>query len=84
MADAGALKQAKRIADICHEFGVPLPAAAIRFSRGHPAVKTMLLGMNTPEQVRQNFEWFSMAIPPALWVRLKEEGLIRQETPLPS
>jgi D-threo-aldose 1-dehydrogenase len=39
--------------------------------------------MNTPEQVRQNFEWFSMAIPSMLWIRLKEEGLIREDAPTP-
>jgi D-threo-aldose 1-dehydrogenase len=58
---------------------VPLPAAAIRFSRSHPAVKTVLLGMNTPAQVRQNFEWFSTPIPLALWTRLKQEGLARKD-----
>jgi D-threo-aldose 1-dehydrogenase len=41
----------------------------------------VLLGMNTPEPVRQNFEWFSTAIPSALWTRLREEGLIRKDAP---
>jgi D-threo-aldose 1-dehydrogenase len=77
------LKRAWRIAEVCGEFGVPLPAAAIHFSRSHPGVKTVLLGMNTPEQVRQNFEWFSIAIPLALWTRLKDEGLIRKDAPVP-
>jgi D-threo-aldose 1-dehydrogenase len=77
------LKRARRIAEVCGEFGVPLPAAAIHFSRSHPAVKTLLLGMNTPERVRQNFEWFSMANPSALWTRLKDERLIRKDAPTP-
>jgi len=75
------LKRARRIADVCGEFGVPLPAAAIHFSRSHPAVKTVLLGMNTPDQFRQNFDWFSMRIPSALWTRLKDQGLIRKDAP---
>jgi D-threo-aldose 1-dehydrogenase len=75
------LRRAQRIAEISGEFGVPLPAAAIHFSRSHPAVKTVLLGMNTPDQVRQNFEWFSTAVPSALWARLKEEGLVRKDAP---
>jgi D-threo-aldose 1-dehydrogenase len=81
-APSDILARARRIAEICGEFGVPLPAAAIQFSRGHPAVKTVVLGMNSPEEVRRNFEWFSMAIPPALWGRLKQEGLIRKDAPL--
>lgn len=76
------LKRAGLIADVCREFGVPLPAAAIHFSLGHPAVKTVLLGMNTPAQARQNLEWFSMPIPLALWTRLKQGGLIRKDTPV--
>ena len=76
------LKRARRVADVCGEVGVPLPAAAIHFSRSHPAVKTVLLGMNTSAQVRQNFAWYSMAIPLALWTRLKQEGLIRKDAPV--
>ena len=34
-------------------------AAAIQFPRGHPAVKTVVLGMSKPERIRQNVGWFS-------------------------
>jgi D-threo-aldose 1-dehydrogenase len=76
--------RAKRIAAICGEFGVPLQAAAIQFPRGHPAVKTVVLGMSKPERIRQNLGWFSIEIPSALWSRLKEVRLIREDTPLPA
>ena len=76
--------RAKRIAAICEEFNVPLQAAAIQFPRGHTAVKTVVLGMSNPDRVRQNMSWFSMKIPPALWGRLKAEGLIRKDAPLPA
>ena len=76
--------RAKRIAAICDEFNVPLQAAAIQFPRGHAAVKTVVLGMSSPDRVRQNMEWFSLKIPPALWSRLKAERLIREDAPLPA
>jgi D-threo-aldose 1-dehydrogenase len=75
--------RAKRIAAICGQFNVPLQAAAIQFPRGHAAVKTIVLGMSKPEHIRQNLSYFSMKIPAALWSRLKEERLIREDAPLP-
>jgi len=76
--------RAQRIAAICNEFNVPLQAAAIQFPRGHAAVKTVVLGMSKPDRIHQNMSWFSMKIPPALWDRLKAEGLIRKDAPAPT
>jgi len=76
--------RAQRIAAICNEFNVPLQAAAIQFPRGHAAVKTVVLGMSKPDRIHQNMNWFSMKIPPALWDRLKAEGLIRKDAPAPT
>ena len=78
------VSRAKRIAAICGEFAVPLQAAAIQFPRGHPAVKTVVLGMSKPDRIRQNLGWFSTTIPPALWSRLEEERLIRKDAPPPA
>jgi D-threo-aldose 1-dehydrogenase len=76
--------RARRIAAICGEFNVPIQAAAIQFPRGYPAVKTVVLGMSKPDRIRQNLNWFSMKIPSALWDRLKEERLIREDAPSPA
>jgi D-threo-aldose 1-dehydrogenase len=75
--------RANRIAAICSEYRVPIQAAAIQFPRGHPAVKTIVLGMSKPDRIRQNLAWASMEIPTAMWERLKAEGLIRADAPLP-
>jgi len=77
------VSRARRIGAICEEFKVPLQAAAIQFPRGHKAVKTVVLGMSKPERLQQNMSWYSTAIPPALWSRLKAERLIREDAPLP-
>ena len=76
--------RARRIAAICGEFNVPIQAAAIQFPQGYPAVKTVVLGMSKPDRIRQNLNWFSMKIPSALWDRLKEERLIREDAPSPA
>jgi D-threo-aldose 1-dehydrogenase len=40
--------------------------------------------MSKPDRIRQNLNWFSMKIPSALWDRLKEERLIREDAPSPA
>lgn len=77
------IDRARAIAAVCAEFGVEMPAAAIRFPLGHPAVKAVLVGMSRLKSVRQNMDWFHATIPPALWERLKEQGLLAREAPTP-
>lgn len=74
--------RATRVAMICQRHGVPPPAAAVQFPLGHPAVKTVVLGMSKPEHVRQSLAWLDVAIPPALWEELKGEGLLRRDAPV--
>ncbi|MFJ4848707.1 MULTISPECIES: aldo/keto reductase [unclassified Streptomyces] len=68
--------RAARIARVCHEYGVPTAAAALQFPLGHPAVSCVLTGPASYDQVRQNLDWATTDVPPALWRRLREEGLL--------
>ena len=74
---AAMLGRARRLAAVCAGYGVPLPAAAIRFAAAHPAVASVLLGCHTAEQVRANLRYRDHPIPDELWARLRAEGLIR-------
>jgi D-threo-aldose 1-dehydrogenase len=65
-----------RIARICHEYGVPTAAAALQFPLGHPAVACVLTGPASHDQLRENLHWATTEVPPALWRRLREEGLL--------
>jgi D-threo-aldose 1-dehydrogenase len=78
------IDRARRIAAVCAEFGVSMPAAAVQFPFGHPAVKTVVVGLSRPKYVRQNMAWFQEAIPAAFWNRLFEEGLLAPGTPVPA
>jgi len=74
--DAAVLDRANRIAAICRDHGVALPAAALAFPRLHPAVVGVAVGMRSPEEVDQDVERFEAEIPSALWRDLVREGLI--------
>ncbi|MBQ2262757.1 MAG: aldo/keto reductase [Loktanella sp.] len=72
-----------RIAAICAAHDTDLIAAALQFPLAHPAVKTVIPGAATPQEVGQNVAIFETAIPHALWRDLKSEGLIRSDAPIP-
>ena len=78
------LARVTRIEAICLAHGVKLIEAALRFVLGHPAVKTVIPGANSPAQVKANLLLLKSRIPPGLWSDLKSEGLVRSDAPLPT
>ncbi|MBO3751033.1 aldo/keto reductase [Streptosporangiaceae bacterium NEAU-GS5] len=75
--------RAVRIAEICEEYDTTLPAAAIAFPLGHPAVVNVTVGMRTATEVARNLDLHADPISPDLWAHLRGEGLLRENTPLP-
>lgn len=65
-----------RIARVCAEHDVPLPAAALQFPLQSDVVRSVVVGGSRPEQLRQNAEWASATVPAELWDALAAEGLI--------
>jgi D-threo-aldose 1-dehydrogenase len=84
-AAAPADVQAKvgKIRDVCERHGVPLAAAALQFPLGHPAVSSVIPGASSPAQLERNVATFTHPIPSALWAELKDEGLLREDAPVP-
>ena len=64
-----------RIAAICADHDVPLPAAAIQFPLQSSVVRSVVVGGSRPAQLRQNAEYAALEIPAELWAQLAEEGL---------
>jgi len=64
------LDGALRLKDICEQHGVPLRAAALQFPQRHPAVKSVLVGVRSPEEVRDCAEMARVPIPEALWAEV--------------
>lgn len=70
------VEKARRIAKVCAEAGVQMPAAAVHFPLAHPAVKAVVVGMSRKGAPKQNFDWYKTAIPAELWDRLKADGIL--------
>ncbi|PJI84276.1 D-threo-aldose 1-dehydrogenase [Yoonia maricola] len=77
------LERVHKLDAVCAAHDTPLIAAALQFPLGHGAVKSVIPGGATPQEVRQNVDIFQTKIPPALWSDLKSEGLIRHDAPVP-
>ena len=82
-APADVLAKARRIAKVCQDHGTTLPAAALRFPLGHPAVASVVVGMKDGDQMHDNAAAFKADIPMALWQELHAEGLVHPDAPLP-
>jgi len=73
-----------RIEEVCADYSVPLPAAALQFVMAHPAVACFMAGTRTVEQLDRNLAWFSHPIPAGFWADLKQKGLLREDAPTPA
>lgn len=82
-APADVVGRARRIAAVCARHGTTLPAAALWFPFGHPAVTGALIGARTEAELRANVEAFAAPPPPGLWADLRDEGLLDAGTPTP-
>lgn len=68
---------------VCAAHGVALPAAALQFPLGHPAVAIVIPGSRSRREVIRNAELMAAPIPDALWADLKAEKLIPADAPTP-
>jgi D-threo-aldose 1-dehydrogenase len=78
------LAKVANIERVCHAHGIALPTAALHFALGHPAVASVVLGAQKPEEVERNVAALSGQVPPALWSDLKAEHLLDPDAPVPS
>ena len=72
-----------KIEKVCKEFNLPIQSAALQFCNSHPAVCTMILGMDRPKQVNENIKYLNYKINNDFWLKLLEEGLIDSRSPIP-
>lgn len=82
-APAPIMEQVRRIETVCAAHDTPLIAAALQFPLAHPAVRCVIPGASTPDEVRANVAVFETPVPAALWSDLRAEGLIRPDAPIP-
>ena len=75
---ADVLARTRAVERVCAAHGVALPVAALRFPLQDPAVRSVVVGAATPEQVRANVERVRTPVPDALWDELRERRLVRR------
>ncbi len=83
-APADVVARVERLRTVCERFGTPLPAAALQFPAAHPAVVSVIPGGGSVAEVQSNVAWFEAPLPAALWVALKQEGLVDRVAPVPA
>jgi D-threo-aldose 1-dehydrogenase len=69
-AEPGVLARARRIAEVCARYDIPVAAAALRYVLRHPAVTAAVVGARTPAEIRADAEYLELPIPGALWAEL--------------
>ncbi|MDQ3161715.1 MAG: aldo/keto reductase [Actinomycetota bacterium] len=69
-AAADVVERARLMRGVCASHGVALPAAALQFPLRHPAVVTVLTGVRSVDELRQNVAHFDADVPEALWEEL--------------
>jgi D-threo-aldose 1-dehydrogenase len=77
------LEKVARIQRVCDAHGVALPTAALHFALGHPAVASVVLGAQSPQEVERNVASLASVVPAALWSDLKAEQLLDADAPVP-
>jgi D-threo-aldose 1-dehydrogenase len=78
------LERARRLQEVCASFDVPLPAAAVQFPLGHPAVAAVIPGVKDAGEARSCLDAFAHDIPAGLWTALEEQGLVAPDAPAPA
>jgi len=69
-AAPGILARARRIAEVCARYDVPVAAAALRHVLRHPAVTAAVVGARTADEIRADAGYLGLPIPDALWADL--------------
>ncbi len=82
-SDQGLVDRALRIKSTCEAHGVPIKAAAVQFSMGHPAVPAVVVGASSVAHANEVVDLFELDIPDAMWDELLAQGLLPEGTPVP-
>ena len=78
------IRRVASIEDVCSEFEVPLPAAALQFPLANPLVSSIIPGLDSDRQVQQAVAYLNLEIPLKFWETLKSKGLIECNAPVPT
>jgi len=72
------LARTERIEAVCREHDVDLATAAVHYPLLDLRVTTVVVGADTPDQIRRNVARLDEPVPGALWAHLAREDLVPQ------
>jgi D-threo-aldose 1-dehydrogenase len=75
--------RARRIAEVCARWEVPLRAAAIQFPMAHSAATSLVAGVRSVTHLDEYPAFARVAIPAGMWDELRGERLLRPDSPVP-
>ena len=82
-APPGVLEKVLRLEDACAEHGISLAAAALQFPLAHPAVASVIPGIDSVNRVAQTLRLLRTPIPAHFWRALQSRGLLAEDAPVP-
>ncbi len=74
----------RAIANVCAQFKVSLPAAALQFANAHPVVVSVIPGGQNVLETEANATLMAETIPAEFWHALKSLDLIDRDAPTPT
>ncbi len=77
------VQRVQQLQAVCASFDVPLAAAAVQFPLAHPAVVSVVPGARNAAELQGIVRWMNHPIPPALWLALRNQGLLHADAPVP-
>jgi D-threo-aldose 1-dehydrogenase len=78
-ASPAILERVRRIANLCRDFDVTLPAAALQFPLRNAVVASVVTGMRTSDEVAADLFLLRKSIPGEFWRALVREGILRPD-----
>ena len=73
LAPRGVVARARRVAEVCARYDVPMAAAALRFVLRHPAVTAAVVGARSPDEISADAGYLGIPIPDVLWAELDSQ-----------
>jgi len=83
-APADIIDKVMAIATVCQAYNVSLAAAAMQFVLAHPVISSVIPGMSSLAEAKQNVDYYHQIIPDEFWQTLARDGLIHALSPLPT
>jgi D-threo-aldose 1-dehydrogenase len=82
-AVSGVIERVRKLEAICDQFNVILPMAAIQFVAAHPAMTSLVIGLQTKQEIDATLAYFQQPIPDEFWLALRDQQFIEAAAPLP-